>query len=162
MDTDPLENPNPQELEPQNAPTRNTSPRRRFPLSNLQIILIALIVVGGRLALDFSQRIIEGQTKISEQQDLEQELADLRAEQRVLEAEKAYYSSSTFIEAWAHDEGKMVRNGERLIVPVYQDVPEAPQQASAPADEPVTLPGWQVWWTLFFDSAPAFNINSGS
>src|SRR5687768_2764075 len=83
--------------------------RRRVPLSNLQIILIVLIAVGGRLAIDFSQRIVDGQKKINEQHALEAEIEELKRDQQRLEAEKAYYSSSSFVEAWAHDEGKMVR-----------------------------------------------------
>src|SRR5690349_13169145 len=109
-------------------------PVRRLPLSNLQIILIALIVVGGRLAIDFSQRIIEGQQKIGDQQELEAEVQQLQDEEHQLEAEKAYYSSPLFVEAWAHDEGKMVRDGERLIVPVYEDVPPTSQQASTSSE----------------------------
>jgi cell division protein FtsB len=134
----------------------SSSPRqRRLPLSNLQIILIALIIIGGRLAIDFSKRIIEGQDKVDEQRALEAEIAALEAERRQLEASKAYYSSPGFVEAWAHDEGKMVRDGERLVVPVYEDIPEAPpeQRVSAPAAEPA-IPVWQVWWTLFFDTTP--------
>jgi cell division protein FtsB len=137
------------------APQSDRGARRRFPLSNLQIILIVLIAIGGRLAIDFSQRIVEGQKKINEQHALESEIAELEREQQRLEAEKAYYSSSGFVEAWAHDEGKMVRDGERIVVPQYEDIPEqAAQQAPPTAEQQLAIPVWQVWWTLFFDTAP--------
>ena len=134
------------------------APRRRFPLSNLQIILIALIIVGGRLAIDFSQRIIEGQQKVSEQRALENEIDGLQKEQQRLEAQKEYYSSPIFVEAWAHDEGKMVKQGERLVVPLYEDVPASAQQGSTTSQQAAPIPVWQVWWTLFFDSPPLRNV----
>jgi cell division protein FtsB len=142
------------------SPSRAQRPRR-FPLSNLQIILMVLIVIGGRLAIDFSQRIIEGQQKIGEQQELEAEIAGLQAEQRALEADKAFYSSPDYIETWAHDEGKMVRDGERLIVPVYEDIPEVAEGTDNPTATSAPIPTWQVWWTLFFDAPPPALIASG-
>lgn len=132
------------------------SPRpRRMPLTNTQIILIALIVVGGRLIVDFSQRIIEGQEKLAEQRQLEAEIEALQAQKRELEAAKAYYNSPAFIEAWAHSDGKMVRQGEVLIVPIY-DTPVAGQTVTSatPAQSAGNLAPWQVWWTLFFDTTP--------
>lgn len=144
-------------------PAQPERPRRRIPLSNLQIIMIVLIAIGGRLAIDFSQRIVEGQKKINEQHDLEAEIDELERDQQRLEAEKAYYSSSSFVESWAHDEGKMVRDGERIVVPLYEDVPEqqAPQATTA-AEQQSAIPAWQVWWTLFFDTAPPFLASAGS
>lgn len=131
--------------------------KRLLPLTNLQIILIALIVVGGRLAVDFSQRIIEGQEKLSEQRSLEAEIDSLEEEQKQLEAVKTYYNSPAFTEEWAHSEGKMVRPGEKLVIPIYDD----PNQAVpvAPISDPVEpLPAWRVWWTLFFDTPPPGNL----
>lgn len=129
--------------------------QRRVRLTNWQIILIALIVVGGRLVIDFSQRIIEGQQKLSEQRELEAQIADLLAEQRELESDKRYYSSTAYVEAWAHDEGKMVRDGEVLVLPLYERVqPAAPAVAADEGDADQPLPAWQIWWTLFFDGDP--------
>ncbi len=144
-----LDKPREQEVVPRLRPYR-------LPLSNAQIILIALIIVGGRLIIDFSQRIVEGQQKIAQQRQLEAEIEALIEEQQNLLSAKAYYSSPAFIEAWAHNEGKMVRDGEILVIPLYGENRGA--EASVPdstivrAPEPL-LP-WQVWWTLFFDVPP--------
>ncbi|GAB4468792.1 MAG: hypothetical protein Kow00124_03360 [Anaerolineae bacterium] len=138
-------------------------PRWRIQLTNWQILLIALTVVGGRLVIDFSQRIIEGQQKIAEQRRLEAEIEVLREERRQLDAAKAYYSSPAFIEAWAHDEGKMVRDSERLVVPFYAEAPTAGEQpipAPAPGEDAPTSPpitAWHIWWSLFFDAPPPFS-----
>jgi len=133
------------------------SPRRlpRFPLNNLQVILIVLLVIGGRLVIDFSRRIVEGQQKITEQHELEAENEQLIKEEQQLEAAKTYYSSPGFVETWAHNDGKMVRQGEILVVPLYQDIPEEPPRT---AEGPSLAPsaGWQVWWSLFFDDPAPF------
>lgn len=141
----------------QQAPAKNsTGLLGRFQLSNWQIVMIALIVVGGRLIIDFSQRIVEGQQKLAEQAALEEEIAQLEQEHRELLAAKAYYSSPAFVESWAHDEGKMVRDGEILIVPAYTGQTDPAAQANNPQLEEITLPPWQVWWTIFFDNPPPF------
>ena len=144
------------------SPDQSSAPTRRKPfqlvrLTNWQIILIALIIVGGRLIFDFSQRIVEGQQKIGEQRALEAEIEALQQERRELEAARAYYSSTAYIEVWAHSKGKIVREGEVLVVPIYlddEDVTSIPPPA--PSMEP-PLPPWRVWWTLFFDSSPPFS-----
>jgi cell division protein FtsB len=140
---------------PEAQPEPRKSPFQRLRLTNWQIILIALVVIGGRLVIDFSQRIVEGQQKIAEQRSLEAENETLLDEQQQLEADKAYYASQAYVEAWAHDEGKMVKDGEKLVIPLYtgpvapvEEVPVVQPQA------PLTPP--EIWWTLFFDSPPPF------
>ncbi len=131
-----------------------------MPLSNVQIILILLTVFGVRLVIDFGTRIVEGQAKVNEQRALEAEIDTLLAEQQELEAQKAYYSSATFVEEWAHSEGKMVRSGERLVIPIYEVTAPDTQQATAQASEEESMiPAWHVWWTLFFDNPPFFSAN---
>lgn len=125
-------------------------------LTNWQIILIALVVIGGRLVFDFSNRIIEGQEKTNEELALEAEIDHLLAEQRDLEVAKAYYSSPAYVEDWAHSEGKMVRSGEKIVIPMY-DRPAAPSVSRVAAQPPSndtqpSLSPWQIWWSLFFDS----------
>lgn len=140
--------------------TPQTSPPqqwwKRLALSNLQIILIALIVIGGRLVIDFSQRIIEGQEKFALHRVLEARIASLEREQKDLEAAKIYYSSDVFVETWAHSEGKMVRDGEVLVIPLYQDQ-QPIQLTQAAADQSAAQPVWQIWWALFFDVSPPFS-----
>jgi hypothetical protein len=117
-----------------------------------------LMVIGGRLVIDFSQRIVEGQQKLAEQRALEAQIAGLRAEQKSLEASRIYYNSQAYVEAWAHDQGKMVLDGEILVIPVYQRGPSDTelQLATGPASllDHTGPPTWQVWWSLFFDVQP--------
>jgi cell division protein FtsB len=140
---------------------RSESPFHRIPLSNLQIVLIALAVVGGRLIIDFSQRILEGQSKVAEQRYLEAEIASLTQKQQKLEADKAYYSSPAYIEAWAHDQGKMVRDGEILVIPQYDQYTQ-PGIAVTSSETIKPSPIWHIWWSLFFDGPPPFDSNTTS
>ncbi|NJR12560.1 hypothetical protein HC776_01345 [bacterium] len=66
--------------------------------------------------------------------------------------------SEAYVEAWAHSEGKMVREGEMLVflVPSTYATPvpilnmgDVPVQQTLPRPE-----NWQVWWSLFFDATP--------
>lgn len=135
------------------------SSRKRSPLSSAQIILIVVAIVSVRLALDFGQRIVEGKQKIAEQRQLEAEIQALLAEQATLEALKTYYSSDAFVEAWAHNQGKMVHDGEVLVIPILLGEP-SPTPALLPESQ-VSLSPWQVWWLLFFDSLPSFDVIPG-
>jgi hypothetical protein len=47
-----------------------------------------------------------------------------------------------------------VRDGEVLVLPLYER--DAPPAAAVAADEgdDEPLPPWQIWWTLFFDGDP--------
>jgi len=151
---DPSSDPVTPDSSAQPAPPR----RPRFRLTNWQIILILLVVVGGRLVIDFSQRIIEGQQKLAEQRALEAQIEALRSEHDALVAARIYFSSQAYIEAWAHDQGKMVRDSERLVIPLYQreaqDIaPDLPVGGTAAAAD-ASPPAWQVWWSLFFDDQP--------
>ncbi len=140
---------------PKSQPEPRKSPFQRLRLTNWQIILIALVVVGGRLIIDFSQRIVEGQQKIAEQRSLEAEIETLLDEQQQLEADKAYYASQAYVEAWAHDEGKMVKDGEKLVIPLHDE--EVVPVEEVPVVQPqISLTPPQIWWTLFFDSPPPF------
>ena len=128
----------------------------RLPLTNIQIISIALVIVGGRLFIDFSQRVIEGQQMLAEQKRLEADIERLLDEQQTLQSDKAYYNSAAYVETWAHDKGKMVRPLETLIVPLYDDTAAATGVSPASQFSPQSaVPKWYYWWVLFFDSPPS-------
>ncbi len=147
-----------QNTEPSLLQRRRFGVRRlRVPLSNTQIVLIILLLAGGRLIYDFSQRVVEGQNMVEQQRSLEADLLALKQENFELRAAKIYYDSDAYVETWAHDDGKMVRDGEVLIVPLYQQPASqtfTPPQNSNNIERLSTqsIPTWQVWWLLFFDA----------
>ena len=89
--------------QPEGQPT--PAPRHGFPLrefwgrlslSNLQIILVLLFVIGGQMVIDFGKRIVEGQQKVTQQEALEAAIQMLQSEQQQLEEDKAYYLLGIF------------------------------------------------------------------
>lgn len=142
-----------------NAYKSPSSPRRRNnQLSSVQITFAVILAVGLILAINFSSRIAAGQPLLEAYNRVRSEIAILEAEQARLLAERDYALSNAYVEEWARSSGKMIRPGERLVIPVPAgDIP-------TPTPIPVPLVGfetglrepqpWELWWALFFDTLP--------
>ncbi len=128
----------------------------------MQILFASILAIGLLLAINFSNRITTGQQIQSIREELELEIAILETEQAALQQELDYVRGDDYVAAWAREEGKMIREGEVLVVPV----PGGPPLVT-PTPQPQTLVGildedepasenWQLWWALFFDSPPPF------
>ena len=132
--------------------------RRTGQLSSVQVMFSAILAVGLLLAINFSSRIAAGQPLQETYDQVVQEVEDLRAEQADLVVERDYVRSDAYVERWARDEGKMVRGGEVLVIPVPAGVSAEPTpsfQADVPIEtSPPEPESWEVWWGLFFDSEP--------
>ena len=72
--------------------------------------------------------------------------------------ELSYVKSDAYVEYWARDEGKMIRDGEVLILPKSSGMQSSSGRPSVPLVEfQTTAPepeNWQLWWALFFDGEP--------
>jgi hypothetical protein len=132
--------------------------KRSGQLSGVQIMFAAILAIGLFLAIGLSQRITAGQPLQDAYDRVEGEIEGLRQEQGELLATRDYVQSDAFVEQWARDEGKMIRPGDVLVIPVpaggavepttvaEEDVPV---ETAPPEPEP-----WMLWWGLFFDSPP--------
>lgn len=152
------------------AATSNPADTRDRPahqLSSTQVVFAVILAIGLMLAINFSNRIVDDRRLQSVQSAVEQEIELLRREQSNLIEQLAYAESDAYVEAWAHSEGKMVRENETLVVPIPAANGQAATTASAQdtasvansseVDVETTLPepaSWQLWWGLFFDVAP--------
>lgn len=133
--------------------------KRGGPISGVQVMFAAILSIGLILAINFSSRITAGQPLQEAFNRVQSEIEQLRAEQAELTAQRDYARSDAYVERWARDDGKMIRPGERLIVPVPSGVSIAvtptpqviPQDVRTTPDEPEP---WELWWQLFFDSPP--------
>jgi hypothetical protein len=140
-----------------------SAPRRRSrqQLSSLQIVFAAILSVGLLLVINFSGRIARGQQMEAERQRLQATLDVLEMQRLDLLKERDYAASDASVEHWAHTEGKMVRDGEILVIPIPAGVatptpiPSLPILITTPAPEPEP-PNWHLWWNLFFDGEPPF------
>jgi cell division protein FtsB len=126
-----------------------------------RIVFALFLAVGLFLVINFSSRITAGQPLQEAFLRAQQEIEQLNDEQTALLAERDYVRSDAFVERWARDDGKMVRPGEVLVIPVPSRTSlgeNAEDTAAALAVAVETTPRsaqpWTVWWALFFDTPP--------
>jgi hypothetical protein len=132
--------------------------RARQQVSGIQIVFASILAIGLLLTINFSGRIRRGQQIEEVRQSIESTLAVLSTDQANLIEERDYAASDAAVIEWAHREGKMIREGEILVVPVPAgDVPTpTPQATPIPLATPTAIPISRLWWDLFFDSEPPF------
>ena len=127
-------------------------------LSSAQILFAVILSVGLMLTLNFSSRIQADRELQRIHQQVLQEIELLEEQQMQLRAELDYVKGDAYVEMWARDEGKMIRENE--VLALLQRV-ESGAAARAAAVSPVefqTKPpepeNWELWWALFFDGPP--------
>jgi cell division protein FtsB len=143
---------------PSSAPVTR-KPRRQ--LSSTQVLFAVILTIALMLAIQFSSRIQDERELTAIRDTIEDEIELLRREQTDLIDQLAYVESDAYVESWAHSEGRMVRNGEVLVIPVPSTLTLQQNTqttvANANAEVHTTLPEpetWEVWWALFFDTSP--------
>ncbi len=139
----------------------NRTTKSRGQLSGVQIMFAAILAIGLALVISLSSRILAGQPLEAAYNRVQNEIAQLKQEQSDLLMERDYARSDGFVESWARDEGKMVREGEMLVVPVPSGMMVEQSDAPIQMVDTVTTPPepepWSLWWALFFDNpAPDF------
>ncbi len=129
----------------------------------MPILFASILAIGLLLAINFSNRITAGQRIQKVRDSLEMEIATLESEQAVLLLDLDYARSDEYVASWAHSQGKMVREGEVLVVPVPASAPIPAEVEAMPAppftaedEEDELVQPWRLWWALFFDTDPPF------
>lgn len=133
--------------------------RRRQQVSGIQIVFASILAIGLLLTINFSARIRRGQQIEEVRSRIEATISVLSTEQQRLILERDFAASDAAVVQWAHREGKMVRDGEVLIIPVpgMQEATPTPQVTPIPIATATPIPTWQLWWNLFFDGeVPGF------
>lgn len=142
---------------------QESSPRRvkrARQLSSTQVMFAVILAIVLMLAIQFSTRINAERQLFVIRDTVEDEIELLRREQVDLNNELTYLGSDAYVESWARSEGRMVRDGEVLVIPVPFGETLLSQQDTPIADANVvetTLPqpeNWHLWWSLFFDMQP--------
>lgn len=137
---------------------RATKKRTNAPISSVQVMFAMILGIGLLLTINFSSRITEGQPVQEEYNRITSDIARLEREQDDLIALLNYVQSNLYVEEWARDNGKMIRDGEVLVIPVPSGAAIEPTatpvfspqvQVSAPQDD-----SWILWWQMFFDGEP--------
>ena len=144
--------------------TRRSVPR----VNGSQLVFAIILAAGMTMAINFSTRISAGQPLQNAYSQVVIEIELLREDQARLVAERDHARSDAYVRRWARDEGKMVRAGEHLVIPVptrdmlYVAPVTASDASAAGFAEVQTMPrrppNWMLWWSLFFDHpAPDFS-----
>src|SRR3990170_564240 len=117
------------------------------PFQRLMIVvgvIAALFILG-----DLNRRMEEARRMERDARTLASQVAELESLSVELQTQIAGATSQAVVEAWAHGEGKLVRDGERLIVPI-----PPPGAATPSPGTPTPLPPppstWLVWRELLF------------
>ncbi len=129
---------------------------RRF--SSAQLLIAVILTLGLFLTLNFSSRVQLDRELQGIHAEVLAEIADLQIEQQSLVEELKYVKSDAYVEYWARDDGKMIREGEILIIPQGLGTGDAAPSAVVELVEFVTTEpdpeNWELWWALFFDGDP--------
>ena len=140
---------------------KDTEPKPKRPVGDHlpallglpQILLVLSLVIGLVVIVDFNRRLSNAQRLVNDATQLAHEVATLNAQREILLTARAYASSDQAVEDWARSQGKLVKPGEVIVVPVPSGG-VTPTQQPAPTAPPVELPNHELWWDLFFDTAP--------
>ena len=146
------------------AESSSLAPESRKPrrqLSSTQVLFAVILTIALMLAIQFSARIQDERELTAIRDTIEDEIDLLRREQAELIDQLAYVESDAYVESWAHSEGRMVRDGEVLVIPVpsgitiQQNTQTTVSETIATVDTTLPQPAtWEVWWALFFDTPP--------
>ena len=127
-------------------------------LTSVQAMLAVALAFGLVLTLNFSGRIKLDRDLGRIHARFTAEIDALLEEQQDLIEALSYVKSDAYVEYWARDEGKMIRDGEVLIIPKSSGVQSSTRESSIPLVEfQTTAPepeNWELWWALFFDGEP--------
>jgi hypothetical protein len=74
-------------------------------------------------------------------------VADLESTLGVLKTQVEYARSEGAVEEWAYSEGKMVRPGENLIIPLSPPG-TTPQPVLLPTQVVEPVQNWEIWMAL--------------
>jgi cell division protein FtsB len=129
------------------AVAMNGDPRHHLPFQRLALLVgvVALLLILG----DLNRRMEQARRMERDARALASQVAGLESQAVMLHTQIAGVTSEAVIESWAHSEGKLVRDGEKLIVPIPP--PGAPTPGvPTPTPYPDPPSAWLVWRELLF------------
>ncbi|HKY84676.1 MAG TPA: hypothetical protein VJ160_07615 [Anaerolineales bacterium] len=117
------------------------------PFQRLMIVvgvIAALFILG-----DLNRRMEDARRMERDARTLASQVAGLESLSVELQTQIAGATSEAAIEAWAHGEGKLVRDDEKLVVPIPPPGAATPSPAT-PTPLPSPPSTWLVWRELLF------------
>jgi cell division protein FtsB len=109
--------------------------------------LFVLLVLGALVLGDLNQRMADARRLDQDAALLEEELERLLEENTSLEEEIAVANSEAYVERWAHQEARLVREGEVLVILIGPEGEESVTGLPSEADAPV-YSNFDIWLEL--------------
>jgi len=120
---------------------------REEKVSLPRLWLFVILVLGALILGDLNQRMADARRLEHEAGSLEVELQGLEEDIARLEKEIDIANTEEYIERWAHEEAKWVRQGEVLVILVSPEAEESVSGSPTQPDAPV-LSNMDVWLKL--------------
>jgi hypothetical protein len=121
--------------------------KSRLPTSGIGLLI--LVLVGILILGDLNRRMVDARELERDADILSTQVAALETQNAVLVTQMARTTDDSLVIEWAHEEAKMVRAGEVLVVPVTP--PGGTPLPQATPTLTVEQPSnWEVWWALIF------------
>ena len=116
--------------------------------------LVALVI----LIRDFNSRMAELRRLTGEKGVVSVQVTSLVETRTALQTQVAYAQSDEVVQKWAYEEGRMVRPGENLVIPLPS---ESESGESVQELNPIAAPiqNWELWLSLFFDNLPGRTVS---
>jgi cell division protein FtsB len=126
---------------------------RRLPLLPMDIVTVLVCTVTVFFVLAFGGKALESYRLQRHNDKLRQEIAELEQETAELQARLTYVQSAEYVEQVAREQYKLVKPGEKLIIPIPRQGPlvATTPTPSLPTSETVAQQPasyWSVWWEL--------------
>jgi cell division protein FtsB len=109
--------------------------------------LFVLLVLGALVLGDLNQRMADARRLDHDADLLEVELKELEEENALLEDEIAMANTEAYVERWAHQDARMVREGEVLVILIGPEGEERVSRISPQADALVSS-NFEEWLDL--------------
>ncbi len=109
--------------------------------------LLVALIVGILIVGDLTRRMTDARRMERETRRLATQVTRLESLNEELEAKSATAGDDASIEAWARSQAKLIKEGERLVVPLPAEEPSsiAAQPPQVPVEPPTT---WEIWLAL--------------
>lgn len=127
--------------------------RQKPLLSITQVLVILGLIAALVIALDLNRRAQAGQLVNAGEDALRAEIQAEQTRQVHLQATAVYVNSDSYIESYARNEGDLLLEGERRIVPLFVEAQPTPSPIpTATPDPALNVRPWQAWWRLLTDA----------
>ena len=112
-----------------------------------KIGLIAAAIILLLLAMDLNRRLNELSRLTAQRDKVATSVAELESTYDMLSTQVEFARSDGAVEEWAYTEGKMVRPGEVLVIPLSPPG-TTPQPVVIPTQIAPPVQNWEVWFAL--------------